>query len=46
MEKGGRAFQAEEEKVGKNLTCGGSGQREVVGEKTVKVGCGWRSWRV
>lgn len=36
----GGVSQAEEEKVGKHLTCGGDGQREVVGGKTLKIGCG------
>lgn len=35
----GRVFQAEKEKVRKNLTCGEEGQREVVREKTLKIGC-------
>lgn len=35
----GRVFQAEEEKVRKYLTRGEDGQREVVGEKTLKIGC-------
>lgn len=29
-----KKFQAEEENVGKPVTCGGDGQREAVGEKT------------
>lgn len=30
----------------KHLTCGGGGQREVVGGKTLKIGFGSRLWRV
>lgn len=44
-------FQAEKEKAREHLTCGEDGQREVVGEKTLQIGCGSdhhlkQDWRV